>query len=37
MVKEYAIFFQFRKDNTGKVLGFEGRFDNMVTEFDKTL
>jgi len=37
MMKESQNFYQFRKDSTGKVLGFERRFDNIVTEFDKTL
>jgi len=37
MINESQNFFQFRNDNTGKVLGFERRLDNIVTEFDKTL
>jgi hypothetical protein len=35
MINEDWSFFKFRKDNMGKVLGFEYRSDNSIYEFDK--
>jgi hypothetical protein len=37
MINEDWSFFKFRKDNMGKVLGFEYRSDNSIYEFDKNL